>query len=343
MIMEHKGVYHPQIVLEDESGKILDFYYLPEKAYIEASPGEQVAAGHVLAKTPREASGTQDITGGLPRVTEIFEARKPKDPAIMADYKTKTGADLAPPKTWDELKQIAEFFQGREVNGQTVYGAAIFTERGPTQHAVMFLFFWSLAILGIKWLKLRFQWRSLDVRVISNEPGFVLSTTTVNRVLDHVHDCVDDPRHFVLFNRIVVALANLRNLGHVGDVDDILRSQAAQDESAMETSYALVQGFVWAIPVLGFIGTVLGLSGAIGQFSGVLGDAGDIGQITSALKGVTGGLATAFDTTLVALVAALIVQLLMTVLKKGEEEFLDAAMEFGIRNVVGRLRIADQA
>jgi len=221
--------------------------------------------------------------------------------------------------------------------------SAVFTERGPTQYAVVFLFFWSLAILALKWLKLRFQWRSLDVRVIPNEPGFVLSTATVDRVLDHIHDCVDDPRHFVLFNRIVVALANLRNLGHVGDVDDILRSQASQDESAMETSYALVQGFVWAIPVLGFIGTVLGLSGAIGKFSGVLGDAGDIGQITSALKGVTGGLATAFDTTLVALVAALIVQLLMTVLKKGEEEFLDAAMEFGIRNVVARLRIADKA
>ena len=89
MVMEHKGVYHPQIVLEDESGKILDFYYLPEKAYIEASPGEQVAAGHVLAKTPREVSGTQDITGGLPRVTEIFEARKPKDPAIMAEISGK--------------------------------------------------------------------------------------------------------------------------------------------------------------------------------------------------------------------------------------------------------------
>ena len=63
-------------------------------------------------------------------------------------------------------------------------------------------------------------------------------------------------------------------------------------------------------------------------------------QISSALKGVTAGLATAFDTTLVALVAALIVQLLMTVMRKNEEEFLDAAMEFGLRNVVGRLRIA---
>jgi DNA-directed RNA polymerase subunit beta' len=89
MVMEHKGVYHPQVVLEDDTGKILDFYYLPEKAYIEVAPGEKVAAGHILAKTPREASGTQDITGGLPRVTEIFEARKPKDPAIMAEIDGK--------------------------------------------------------------------------------------------------------------------------------------------------------------------------------------------------------------------------------------------------------------
>ena len=85
MVIEHKGDYHPQIVLEDESGKILDFYYLPEKAHIEVSPGDVVTAGTLLAKTPREASGTQDITGGLPRVTEIFEARKPKDPAVIAE------------------------------------------------------------------------------------------------------------------------------------------------------------------------------------------------------------------------------------------------------------------
>jgi DNA-directed RNA polymerase subunit beta' len=85
LVMEHKGDLHPQIVLEDESGKILDFYYLPEKAHIEVQEGKTVSAGTLLAKTPREVSGTQDITGGLPRVTEIFEARKPKDPAVIAE------------------------------------------------------------------------------------------------------------------------------------------------------------------------------------------------------------------------------------------------------------------
>ena len=85
LVMEHKGDLHPQIVLEDNTGKILDFYYLPEKANIEVAEGTMVSAGTLLAKTPREVSGTQDITGGLPRVTEIFEARKPKDPAVMAE------------------------------------------------------------------------------------------------------------------------------------------------------------------------------------------------------------------------------------------------------------------
>ena len=51
-------------------------------------------------------------------------------PELQAEFKKKHGRDLAPPKTWTELKQIAEFFQGREIDGKKVYGAAIFTERG---------------------------------------------------------------------------------------------------------------------------------------------------------------------------------------------------------------------
>ncbi|MEX0700782.1 MAG: DNA-directed RNA polymerase subunit beta' [Planctomycetales bacterium] len=84
-VIEHKGDLHPQIILEDSTGKILDFYYLPERASVEAQEGQQIAAGAVLAKNPRETTGTQDITGGLPRVTELFEARKPKDPAVIAE------------------------------------------------------------------------------------------------------------------------------------------------------------------------------------------------------------------------------------------------------------------
>ncbi len=85
LIMEHKGDLHPQIVIEDERGQNQEVHYIPEKAHIEVREGQMVSPGTLLAKTPREVGGTQDITGGLPRVTEIFEARRPRDPAVMAE------------------------------------------------------------------------------------------------------------------------------------------------------------------------------------------------------------------------------------------------------------------
>ena len=85
VVIEHKGDKHPQVIVEDADGKILDVHYLPAKARIEVDEGETVTAGKLLARLPRGSGGTQDITGGLPRVTEIFEARKPKDPAAMAE------------------------------------------------------------------------------------------------------------------------------------------------------------------------------------------------------------------------------------------------------------------
>jgi len=85
VVIEHKGEKHPRIVIEDKAGKILDFHYLPAKARIDVEEGQSVQPGELLARQPREVTGTQDITGGLPRVTELFEARKPKDPAAMAE------------------------------------------------------------------------------------------------------------------------------------------------------------------------------------------------------------------------------------------------------------------
>lgn len=211
--------------------------------------------------------------------------------------------------------------------------------RGPTQYATLFLSFWSLAILWFKWRKLQFQRLALRYLVIPDTPEFVLSPLTVDDVVERMYAIADEPRAFVLYNRILSALSNLKNLGRVGDVDDILRSVAEQDEASVETSYSLVQGFVWAIPVLGFIGTVLGLSQSIGAFSQVLSQTKDIAALASELQLVTGGLATAFDTTLLALVCALCIQLLMTSLRKSEFEFLEACSEYCSRHIVGRLRL----
>jgi DNA-directed RNA polymerase subunit beta' len=85
VVIEHKGDKHPQTIIEDSAGKILDVHYLPAGARIEVTEGQKVQAGELLAHQPRATGGTQDITGGLPRVTEVFEARKPKDPAAMAE------------------------------------------------------------------------------------------------------------------------------------------------------------------------------------------------------------------------------------------------------------------
>ena len=85
VIMEHKGEKHPSIVIQDKDGNAISIYALPEKAHIEVEDGAHVSPGSLLAKTPREVTGTQDITGGLPRVTEILEARRPKNPSVISE------------------------------------------------------------------------------------------------------------------------------------------------------------------------------------------------------------------------------------------------------------------
>ncbi len=82
----------PRIALRDKKGEIITLanglearYFLPVDAILSVNDGQEVHAGDVLARIPRESSKTRDITGGLPRVAELFEARKPKDHAIISD------------------------------------------------------------------------------------------------------------------------------------------------------------------------------------------------------------------------------------------------------------------
>ncbi|MBL8692990.1 MAG: DNA-directed RNA polymerase subunit beta' [Planctomycetes bacterium] len=84
-VMEFKGDLHPAVVLQDADGQNIALYPIPEKAYVEVENGAKITAGTVVAKSPRQLGGTQDITGGLPRVAELFEARKPKNPAVMSE------------------------------------------------------------------------------------------------------------------------------------------------------------------------------------------------------------------------------------------------------------------
>ena len=85
MILESKGDLQPAISVVNDQGEELAQYYLPTHAYLVVEDGQKVTVGDVLVKVPREATKTKDITGGLPRIAELFEARMPKDPAILAD------------------------------------------------------------------------------------------------------------------------------------------------------------------------------------------------------------------------------------------------------------------
>ncbi|MGO9832352.1 MAG: DNA-directed RNA polymerase subunit beta', partial [Myxococcaceae bacterium] len=82
----------PRITLRNEAGEVLTLpsgqpasYYLPQGSIITVNDGDAITGGEVIAKAPRETTKTKDITGGLPRVAELFEARKPKDHAVIAE------------------------------------------------------------------------------------------------------------------------------------------------------------------------------------------------------------------------------------------------------------------
>ena len=74
----------PRITIDDDKGGELAAYFLPGNAYLNIEDGEKVKAGRIVAKLLRESVKTSDITGGLPRVGELFEARKPKNPSVLA-------------------------------------------------------------------------------------------------------------------------------------------------------------------------------------------------------------------------------------------------------------------
>ena len=75
----------PRIVVYDDKGKAQARYFLPSSAYIMAKDKEPISQGDIIAKVPRETVKAKDITGGLPRVAELFEARKPKEAAVVAE------------------------------------------------------------------------------------------------------------------------------------------------------------------------------------------------------------------------------------------------------------------
>ncbi|MBT6508337.1 MAG: DNA-directed RNA polymerase subunit beta' [Marinovum sp.] len=152
----------PEIILSDESGEPVRndagnpiTYPMSVDAILSAEDGQQVAAGDVIARIPREGAKTKDITGGLPRVAELFEARRPKDHAIIAetdgyvrfgrDYKNKRRISIEPT---DESLDLVEYMvpKGKHipvVEGDFVQKGDFIMDGNPAPHDI-------LAIMGIE-------------------------------------------------------------------------------------------------------------------------------------------------------------------------------------------------
>jgi len=85
VVVEHKQEFHPQIIITDEKKEVVGIYSIPVGAHILVQDKQTVSGGELIAKIPRGVGKTRDITGGLPRVAELFEARRPKDPAVISE------------------------------------------------------------------------------------------------------------------------------------------------------------------------------------------------------------------------------------------------------------------
>ena len=156
------GNLRPSLVLQDDNGNPINLpsgsearYYLPVAAILSVENGQKVHAGDVLARLPKEASKTRDITGGLPRVAELFEARRPKDPAIIADidgrvefgkdYKNKRRLRIIPGD--EDLEPVEHLIpKGRHVmvqEGDIVKAGDPIVDGNPVPHDL-------LRVLGVE-------------------------------------------------------------------------------------------------------------------------------------------------------------------------------------------------
>jgi DNA-directed RNA polymerase subunit beta' len=151
----------PRIVLHDAKGEVIKLsngmearYFLPVDAILNIENDTHVKAGDILARVPREGTKTRDITGGLPRVAELFEARRPKDFAIISDvdgrieygkdYKTKRRIVVRP---MDETVEPREYLipKGRHIavqEGDMVQKGDLLIDGNPVPHDI-------LAVLGV--------------------------------------------------------------------------------------------------------------------------------------------------------------------------------------------------
>jgi biopolymer transport protein ExbB/TolQ len=158
------------------------------------------------------------------------------------------------------------------------------------------------------------------------ELGTEVNSQNVANFIDNLYALPARLRDSMMVNRIRKGLELFEVRQNNGEVANMMSSQSDIDSARIGGSYALLKVFLWAIPILGFIGTVLGLSQAIGAID--LSDVSDVSKIIGSIGNVTSGLGTAFDTTLLGLVLAMILNFPMNTVAKAEDDNLNGIDAF---------------
>jgi flagellar motor component MotA len=151
--------------------------------------------------------------------------------------------------------------------------------------------------------------------------GKEINISNVAHFIDHVYKLPYKLRDSLMVNRIRKALELFEIRQSASDVREMMASQSDIDSARIGGSYTLTRAFLWAIPLLGFIGTVIGLSQAIGGMN--FANVEDVTKIVASINNVTSGLGTAFDATLLGLVLAMTLNFPINSLSKMEDDNLN--------------------
>ncbi|MBI1368378.1 MAG: hypothetical protein GC162_06955 [Planctomycetes bacterium] len=204
-------------------------------------------------------------------------------------------------------------------------------------YALVYLMAWSVVMLFFKSRKLRRQKDAMLFDVLPTEISEDINVRTVDQFMEHIRSLPARASNSFLINRVLRGLEHFQVRKSNPEVATMMASQSEIDANSVQGSYTIVKVFIWAIPILGFIGTVVGISDAVNSFNGSMGQAQDISVLKESLNNVTGGLATAFDTTLVALVMSLLVSFPASSLQKSEEDLINWVDEYCNENLLKRL------
>lgn len=208
---------------------------------------------------------------------------------------------------------------------------------------IVFVLIWTMADLALKYREGRLNEKDLERREIRQLPRTVAQEPTdgtIRRLLQL------DGRERPVVRRLLWLLHYLEHNDDAQRTHELLRHQSDLDADTTAAGYRTSKLFIWAMPILGFVGTVLGISLAVGGFSQFLTsnlDIEDVSKVTSELGNVASGLSFAFDTTLLGLLAGLVANVFSSIVQKRDERFFTRLDELGLGIVANREGISTTA